>query len=207
MGNLTDCRHSVRFISIMYIALCLLLVVGALAQVPTTCPGPKSFEGRFSRFDRDRKERVQGKMAYDEDLKRIREVEEGDIAGKNAGYDRLILHGAYPPVMYEVDLSTKKCNITVPHHHWRPIGVPPDAKYMWEGSIGAAGVVGEHVTLATFGAKFDDGEFVVTVTYPDCYPVSRSFISKNDTDMTSYYDLKSGIADPDVFFPPKECTL
>merc|ERR1712002_419042 len=105
MGNLTDCRHSVRFISIMYIALCLLLVVGALAQVPTTCPGPKSFEGRFSRFDRERKEMVKGKMAYDETNMRVAEFEDEDIAGNKSVYQVLRLYKEKKE--YRVDLKTK----------------------------------------------------------------------------------------------------
>merc|ERR1712002_1141333 len=110
MGNLTDCRHSVRFISIMYIALCLLLVVGALAQVPTTCPGPKSFEGRFSRFDRERKFMVRGTIAYDGPNMRVAEFEDEEVGGNRTVYYKVKLYKEKKE--YTVDMKTKKCNVS-----------------------------------------------------------------------------------------------
>ncbi|XP_012942722.1 mammalian ependymin-related protein 1 isoform X2 [Aplysia californica] len=189
----------------MYLALCLLLAVGALAQVPTTCPGPKQFEGRFQRYDRERRGQVRGAMAYDETQRRVREFEDIDIAGKKQAFDILRLYDQN--VEYIVDRSTRKCNITTPTRRFHPIGVPPDAKFIGEGVIGAAGIVGESVTVATFEGTYEDAKFFVSVTYPDCFPVTSGFKSANDTGFTSFYDLQAGISDPDLFFPPKECTL
>merc|ERR1711923_120719 len=205
---------------------------GALAQVPSACPGPKMFEARFSRYDKERKMTVYGRIAYDAEEKRVREFEEADITGKKTVYeriaydaeeervrefeeaditgkktvyDRLILHKQN--IMYEINSDTKECNITTPPHAFMPIGVPPDAKYLGEGSIGPTGVANEHVSVAAFGAEFNGGDYMITVTYPDCYPVTRAFNGRDFHDMTMYYDEIQGIVDPDVFFPPKECQL
>ena len=62
-------------------------------------------------------------------------------------------------IMYEINSDTKECNITTPPHAFMPIGVPPDAKYLGEGSIGPTGVANEHVTVAAFGAEFNGGKY------------------------------------------------
>merc|ERR1711963_1273836 len=168
---------------IMYVVLFVVaMAAGALAQVPSACPGPKMFEARFSRYDKERKMTVYGRIAYDAEEERVREFEEADITGKKTVYDRLILHKQN--IMYEINSDTEECNITTPPHAFMPIGVPPDAKYLGEGSIGPTGVANEHVTVAAFGAAFNGRDF---------------------HDMTMYYDEIQGIVDPDVFFPPKEC--
>jgi len=191
---------------IMYVVLFVVaMAAGALAQVPSACPGPKMFEARFSRYDKERKMTVYGRIAYDAEEERVREFEEADITGKKTVYDRLILHKQN--IMYEINSDTKECNITTPPHAFMPIGVPPDAKYLGEGSIGPTGVANEHVTVAAFGAEFNGGDYMITVTYPDCYPVTRAFNGRDFHDMTMYYDEIQGIVDPDVFFPPKECQL
>merc|ERR1711879_743643 len=106
----------------MYLVLVLALAVGALAQVPTTCPGPKQFEGRFRRFDRERKYEVQGAMIYDEDSKRVREFEDETIAGAKEVYLKLKLYNENKE--YILDLKTRKCNVTTPRHGFHPYGVP-----------------------------------------------------------------------------------
>ncbi|GFO04118.1 mammalian ependymin-related protein 1 [Plakobranchus ocellatus] len=80
---------------------------------------------------------------------------------------------------YRVDLHTRKCNVTQPKEPFRPIGVPPGATYLFEGVIGAAGMPGQAVTVATFGAQFEGNDFEVTVTYPDCFPVNHAFKGKD----------------------------
>ena len=67
--------------------------------------------------------------------------------------------GGFPQnVMYTIDSMSKKCNVSTPHHHFIPIGVPPDAKFVAEAILGASGVQGEHLDVASFEADFDDGK-------------------------------------------------
>ncbi|KAK3792910.1 hypothetical protein RRG08_033761 [Elysia crispata] len=192
----------------MLALLCLALVAGTMAQVPVTCPGPKQFEGRFRRYERDQGGRgmVKGFIGYDETQRRIRVIEEQREQKEDSAYEYLIIHEQN--IEYRVDLHTRKCNITQPREPFRPIGVPPDSKFLYEGVIGAAGVAGETVTVAGFGAQFEGNEFEVTVTYPNCFPVTHAFKGKDGhLDMTTFYDLQNGISDPELFFPPKECSV
>merc|ERR1712121_305887 len=106
---------------------------------------------------------------------------------------------------YIVERSTRKFNVTTPRRRFRPLGVPPEAKFVAGGVIGAAGVPGESVTIATFEGKFEDIEYFVTVTHPDCFPVSSGDRSKDNMEITRFSDMKTGISDPEVFYPPRDC--
>lgn len=58
---------------------------------------------------------------------------------------------------YRLNLRTKQCNVSALTSPFRYIGVPPDAKFVFEAEIGAAGVVGESLVADTFIGKFEDG--------------------------------------------------
>jgi hypothetical protein len=59
-------------------------------------------------------------------------------------------------VEYTVDLRTRKCNSSTPRpSFWRPFGVPFDATFFGEGTIGAVGVPNESVTVAIFQGRFE----------------------------------------------------
>ena len=53
-------------------------------------------------------------------------------------------------------MKTKKCNVSVPHHSFRPYGVPPFATFRGESTLGAVGVPGEMLTVSLFEGLFDD---------------------------------------------------
>ena len=53
------------------------------------------------------------------------------------------------------------CNVTKMTRPFRTVGVPPDARFLFEGEYGAAGIPAEHFDAATFGGKFDDGGKIV----------------------------------------------
>ena len=69
---------------------------------------------------------------------------------------------------YTVDLKSRKCNVTTPRPRtWRPYGVPPEARFTGEGTIGAVGVPNESVTIARFEGEFEGrGESVGRVGRP-----------------------------------------
>ncbi|XP_005107025.2 mammalian ependymin-related protein 1 isoform X1 [Aplysia californica] len=188
----------------MYLALCLLLAVGALAQVPTTCPGPKQFEGRFQRYDRERRFHVQGAMAYDETSKRIKEFEDESTSGNRTVYVKLKLYMENKE--YILDLKTRKCNVTVPRHPFHPYGVPPGSNFQADAVVGAAGVPGESVTVANFAYKMENATFFVSVSEPHCFPISHAYFSQEGLEVTNFFDGQEGISDPDAFQIPKECT-
>ncbi|XP_076464713.1 uncharacterized protein LOC143296574 [Babylonia areolata] len=136
------------------VLLVLVVVSGALGQIPTPCGGPPSFTGNFRRFDRERQEFVEGKMFYDAVNQRIREFEFEKIGSTSAVYDKLKLYQTNTE--YTVDLKTRKCNVTEPRPRtWFPFGVPPDARFSGEGTLGAVGVPNEQLTIAIFTGEFE----------------------------------------------------
>ena len=187
------------------VLLLVFAVVGAWAQVPIPCAGPTSFTGRFRHIDRERKFYTEGQMYYDAANKRVREFEFEEIGSEKMVYDKLRLYNLN--IEYTVDLKTRKCNVTVPHHSWRPYGVPPFARFAGEGTIGAVGVPNEQVTVAMFDGQFDEKDpFFVTVTQPDCFVVEMGvFSNTSGFDHREFYDVVSGITDPAAFVPPEAC--
>merc|ERR1712110_521063 len=142
-------------------------LVAVQAQVFRTCPGPKQFKAQFERFEyKGRMEKVTGRFAYDEDTKRIAEIEDETFKGGNRTvYRKLKLYNENKE--YSLDLKTRNCTVYPPHPRWHPYGAPPDAKLVFDATVGAVGVTGEHVVAAVFESKFDNNDtFTVTVSEP-----------------------------------------
>merc|ERR1712154_512302 len=191
------------FSTMISVALCLILAVGALAQIPTTCPGPKQFEGRFQRFDRERQYLVKGAMAYDEDGQRIKEFEDETVAGNHSVYVKLKLYKENKE--YVLDLKTRKCNVTTPHPPFHPYGVPTNSTFDADAVIGATGVPGESMTVANFKHQMGNSTFYVLVSEPHCFPVHHAYFGEHGLETTDFFDAKEGISDPRTFDLMKEC--
>merc|ERR1711910_320139 len=106
---------------------------------------------------------------------------------------------------YSLDLKTRNCTVYPPHPRWHPYGAPPDAKLVFDATVGAVGVTGEHVVAAVFESKFDNNDtFTVTVSEPHCYPISTRWAGmgrdgKPDFDMRFWFNGVEGIDNPDIF--------
>eukprot|EP00916_Digyalum_oweni_P019563 GHVL01032562.1.p1 GENE.GHVL01032562.1~~GHVL01032562.1.p1 ORF type:complete len:193 (+),score=3.41 GHVL01032562.1:62-640(+) len=190
----------------MWAALLLLFVACASAQLPMPCAGPASFTGRFRKIDRDRNYYVEGKMYYDSVNQRVREFEYEEIGSTKQVYDKLKLYNLN--IEYTVDLKTRKCNVSEPRPRtWRPFGVPPDARFRGEGTIGAVGVPNEEVTVAFFEGEFDGVDpYFSAVTQPDCFLVEfGTYSNSSGYYHRDFYDVVSGITDPEAFIPPQVC--
>ncbi|XP_045187645.2 mammalian ependymin-related protein 1-like [Mercenaria mercenaria] len=192
----------------MKIFFCLALVVACSAQVPTPCESPKQWVGRRLRTDRYKQYFELAVHSYDEVNMRTASREEREV-GKERDYFAKI-HLYNEGLEYALNLRTMQCNVTKLSHPFRRVGVPPDARFLFEGDYGAAGIPSEHLTAATFGGKFEDGaEYLVTVAEPDCIPLDFDVRSNTTTEhyQERYYDLTLGISDPTVFIPPKQCMV
>ncbi|XP_052770032.1 mammalian ependymin-related protein 1-like [Mya arenaria] len=192
----------------MFFALLVFtLAAVSWAQVPTPCQSPKQFECRRFKTDRYKEFAEYEGYAYDETNKRTRSIEEIEAGREREIYDILRLYNSNQE--YRVNLRTKQCNMTTIDHPFRMKGVPPGSKFLFESVLGAAGIPGEFITAQTFSGAFEDGaQYVVTVTTPDCVPIIFN-IESNKTDEhyeDRFFDLKLGIADPDAFLPPSECS-
>ncbi|XP_076464714.1 mammalian ependymin-related protein 1-like [Babylonia areolata] len=166
--------------------------------------GPKSFSGKFRHIDTSRNYTVEGQIFYDEENQRIREFEMQEVGSDKMVYDKLKLYKLNQE--YIVDLKTRKCNVTVPRREWRPYGVPPFAKYEGSGTLGGVGIANEQLTISIFSGTFDEDKFFVTVTEPNCFVTQMAlFFKSSGFEEREFFDVVSGITDPQVFTPPQEC--
>ncbi|KAJ8309365.1 hypothetical protein KUTeg_014239 [Tegillarca granosa] len=99
------------------------------------------------------------RVSYDEDSTRIRIIEEEEIGSQREFYDTLYLHNIGKE--YKINLKTRKCNVTALTRPFRPFGVPREAKFDGEATIGAAGVPGESLTVVNFNGTFSDDSSIL----------------------------------------------
>merc|ERR1712227_59509 len=110
----------------MRVCVALLpLAALAAAQAPSPCPGPKSFEGRFNHFDRERQYFVQGRIAFDEQNMRYAEFEDIRAGSQEVFYYKLFLYKEKKE--YRLDLKKRNCTVEAPHRPFHPWGVIPGA--------------------------------------------------------------------------------
>ncbi|XP_067681315.1 mammalian ependymin-related protein 1-like [Haliotis asinina] len=188
----------------MLVLLLALSAAAVLAQEPRPCQSPRQFEGRLARIDRSRGFAVFAHFSYDEDDRRIRESEEVDIGSTTDYFDVLYLHNIGKE--YRYNYRTKNCTVSDLTRPFIPFGVPPDARFRGEGSIGASGLPDEHVTAVLFEGEFESNPYAFVVTSPDCFPIEMDFYSnRTGAIRTTFYDITIGIHDPSRFIPPPEC--
>ncbi|KAK7482196.1 hypothetical protein BaRGS_00026545 [Batillaria attramentaria] len=189
----------------MFIPILLFVATLAAAQQPKPCETPPQWEGRFVRTDYEKKFFQAAKISYDENEKRVREIEEIEIDNDRDYYDVLYLHNMNKE--YRLNLRTRKCNTTTLSRPWFPFGVPPEAEYDGEAVIGPVNIDNEHVTIVRFHGRVAEGDFFGTVSFPDCIPINSGFFSNRTGFVeTTFFDITTGIPDPTVFNPPSECT-
>ncbi|KAK3611475.1 hypothetical protein CHS0354_032756 [Potamilus streckersoni] len=158
--------------------LLLSVIVYTAAQVVQPCNSPPQWEGRVAAGDRQLKFSEYARISYDETDQRVRVIEERDEGSEKDFYDTLYLHNV--GLKYQLNLVTKKCNITTLNEPFRTRGVPPFARFLFTGTIGAAGIPNEHFVIQAYEGQFQDGtRFGVTVTYPDCVPVEGTFFTNS----------------------------
>ncbi|KAH3845973.1 mammalian ependymin-related protein 1-like [Dreissena polymorpha] len=189
------------------ILLLAVSVVVCYGQTPTPCASPRQWQGGRMVFDSSKSFYERADFFYDEIMRRTRTIEKIDNGKERDFFDILRLHNENKE--YTVNLRTKKCNVTGISFPWRAVGVPPDAKFIFEAEIGAAGIPAEHLTAVIFGGNFtqDHVSYTTTVTFPDCVPIGDNYY--NDVTgfiETRYFGITLGISDPEVFFPPSICT-
>jgi len=68
----------------------------------------------------------------------------------------MILNTLFKGREYRFSLKTRKCNVTDLNRPFRPFGVPPFAKFLFEAEVGAAGIPGESLIAQTWDGEFED---------------------------------------------------
>ncbi|KAK6182226.1 hypothetical protein SNE40_009954 [Patella caerulea] len=187
----------------LLLVLCFA-VATVLSQQPRPCESPKQWEGRLSRYDRTRQFFQRARVSYDELDRRVREIEEVEIGKTVDYYDVLYLHNV--GLEYRLNLKTRQCTLTPLTRPFIPAGLPPDANYRGQATLGASGIPDEYTEVVLFDGTFEGNQYFGVVTYPDCVPVESGFYSNRTGSVrTNFYDISLGVADPSVFVPPTEC--
>ncbi|XP_050407103.1 mammalian ependymin-related protein 1 [Patella vulgata] len=188
----------------MKLLLLCLAVAYVAGQVPLPCVSPRQFEGRFMRFDRERQLQEYAKISYDEDQRRVREIEEREEGSEREYFDKLYLHNI--GLEYRFNLKTRQCNATAISRSFTPFGVPNGANFSGIGVLGVSGIPNEHVNVEFFEGRYENNPYFIAVTQPGCFPVQFGYYSEQTGyDHRTFIDVTLGVPDPNVFIPPKEC--
>ncbi|KAL5005716.1 hypothetical protein ScPMuIL_016874 [Solemya velum] len=184
----------------------LLVVAVAIAQQPTPCKLPPAFQSRASVYDHDRNQLDRFLIAYDEvNHRKVLFEEQLVVIPGRRFFEFLTFNNEN--LMYTVNLREKTCTKSVPRP-WRDYGIPPDATFELEYTMGGPGESfmvqdwSDRIPLKKTETWF--GSFTLT----NCYPVSQVTIDREnltETSTTMFYDFVTGLPDPDIFIPPPEC--
>ncbi|KAK7482189.1 hypothetical protein BaRGS_00026538 [Batillaria attramentaria] len=186
----------------MSVPILLFAATLAAAQDSKPCETPSQWEGSYVRTDYEKTFSQAARIGYDETEKRVRETEEIDIDNERDYYDVLYLHNMNKE--YRLNLRTRKCNTTTLSRPWLPFGLPSGAVY--DVVYDVIGPVDTNVVSVRFSGTLTEGDFVGTVSFPDCIPIDFGFYSNHTGFVhTRFFDITTGILDPTVFHPPPEC--
>ncbi|XP_035699305.1 mammalian ependymin-related protein 1-like isoform X2 [Branchiostoma floridae] len=192
----------------MKVLLLLLLAAAAYGQVPEPCRAPSVFESNIGMQDSTRGSYVRAKLSYDRYNMRIRRIEEVDERMEKEFFDVLYLLNTMPGKEYRFNLRTKQCVTRELNYAFRPIEIPPNATHMGDFTIGTKGAPHEGVEVSLWGDRNreEGAEWVGSFTSTGCVPVSDMFYSNRTGRVTTeFFDVTLGIADANVFIPPREC--
>jgi hypothetical protein len=193
---------------------CLLVVLESTkvirCQEPRPCETPKQWEAKYFEFDSIKGEQTRAHITYDAIYRRERVVEEY-LHGKDKDYfDVLYLHSTR--LMYVYNFKTKKCTIEQINRPWRNFGIPRNASSLGEAYIGASGVPKAHLLVTFWRDEIKDEkgnkyEYSGVWTHDACLPVTVALSSTTAkvNAVMNFFDIVSGISNPDVFIPRKEC--
>ncbi|XP_072232469.1 ependymin-like [Leuresthes tenuis] len=184
------------------------LSVCCLAQTPQPCSSPPLMTGGLSVSTQSEKLVVFAKYNYDALGKRIRLSEIGSYDNKTFHLDVLLLYRQ--GVMYKINNKNRTClkkHLSVDFH---PLAIPKDASLVGQTVLGSSSVPGEGVLVNMWTGKLQTrkgtAKYMSTVTEFGCIPVSTLFnTDRNGWVVASFFNNVIGLADPEVFTPPRFC--
>eukprot|EP00808_Paulinella_micropora_P025592 g19959.t1 len=194
----------------------LLILSSALAQFHP-CKAPPQWSAGVSLHDQAQKRFGNGKTQYDAINKREVSVIQETVAGvQQDRWGQLSLWNANGTKLtqYQIDFTTKDCQVKVMNRHFHPFGVPPYANYSGEAFIGGPG---EQIDIIAWNQVYKDdvGNLISysqeTVTVKKCWPVSWMYAeplaSGDGLDVRTYqwYNVVVGLVNPWAFTPPAFC--
>ncbi|CAF0784143.1 unnamed protein product [Didymodactylos carnosus] len=187
-------------------------IVCTLAQVPRPCVSPPQWEGRLFDYSSDTSERFarSGRFSYDSTYQRERLIEEIDVGNETAQYyDVIALFQAR--LEFVINLRSRNCSRRTITRPWRDFGIPENARSYGEAYVGTSARPGAGLLVTIWGGNFTTPQnetiyYTGTWTYEGCLPVHRTvYTPTSGIFHDAIYDITTGIRDPNVFVPPREC--
>lgn len=185
----------------------LIVILGVSAQSPKICIAPGQFHTRMSQYNHGDDTIRRFIWVYDSENKREVLFEEMDaFTPGRKFYEYLIF--SKENIMYTFDLRTHECSKSTPRRPWRDFGIPNNATFENEYTIGGPG---EAFLAQEWSDRipFRSSErWIGVFTLNECYPVREVIIANEnvtETTTTNFYDTVMGIPNPNDFIPPREC--
>jgi hypothetical protein len=196
-------------IDMRVLVLCVVLSFAALAnsQIPQPCAAPPEWTAKFFGRDRGRGFSDKGVMFYDSNRQRIAYLVEVDGSEGKDFYHEILLYKEGK--MYIEDRDTRECTVSDLKDTFRPIHIPANATFEAEFFLGTSGIAGAGVLVEAWTGKTTNpnGDYYVLVTAEGCVIVNDFFFNEDTSDFiqTYFFDVVSGITDPNEFVPPSDC--
>ncbi|VDI66667.1 Hypothetical predicted protein [Mytilus galloprovincialis] len=164
----------------MKIIITLCCLVAVQSQVPTPCESPKQWEGEILRVDRSNHAELhlldqRIKVSYDEVNQRLREIDRFSFTSDNPMFEVIYLHKLNKK--YIVNLKTRQCNVSTVTMPFRPLGVPVGATFTGYSTLGASGLQGQFLNVASWYSTEGPNRYYGSVSTPDCFPVEYNYYS------------------------------
>ncbi|XP_066574953.1 ependymin [Amia ocellicauda] len=186
---------------ITVVTICLCLAMSIEAQRPKPCVSPPLLEGGVSVMESSTFKVTISLFSYDGLLKRFRLL----ANATGATQDTLLLFRER--VQYRIFYQNQTCVRSALDTPFRPLEVPPDAQFLNQLVFGGSSRPGEGVLVNQWMGKVPEtqGTYFSHFTQFGCLPISEVYYTPKSNWLITYFDIVSGIRDPNVFIPPPFC--
>ncbi|MBN3281749.1 EPD protein, partial [Polyodon spathula] len=191
---------------LLFSALWLSLWLTAQGQKPRPCESPALLEGKLFTAAPSKHVEVFGDFSYDGYLHRFHIAEEIFIGNQKLFVNYIMLFKESR--LYKISFHNKTCERLPLSVHFRPLEVPQNATFGGQLIIGGSSKPGEGLLVNLWKGTDSQtqGSYTLTFTEFGCLPIQQSYFSKETGPLfTSYFDMTTGIRDPNVFIPPPFC--
>ncbi|KAG7497213.1 ependymin-like [Solea senegalensis] len=190
------------------LVLCVFLSLGCLAQRPQPCTSPSLLTGNLAVSTTDEKLLVYAKFTYDAVREHIRLTEFGYHNNKTFHLDLLFLFKQ--AVVYHIDDKTHTCIKFHLDTKFHPLAIPQNASLLAQVVLGSSSGPGQGVLVNSWVGGLmilgEQAKYLSTFTEFGCIPVSNMLhTNTSGWQVTSFFNIVIGLADPQRLIPPHFC--
>ncbi|KAL6470139.1 hypothetical protein MHYP_G00212580 [Metynnis hypsauchen] len=193
--------------SLLLLTVSLSVLLSVLAQKPQPCKAPPYLEGKLVAVFPEGKTLVFEQFYYDAVEQRIRVIASGKEGTHNVMVDVLMLFRER--FYYEISYHNKSCTKMPFSTAFSPIEIPIDAQHKAQFVIGSLSAPAQGLLVNNWEGSIPEikANYSMSFTEFGCIPVTTLYnIEKTGHILSSFYDIVTGIENPDVFIPPSFCT-